>query len=98
MRLFRNPVHTHCECKGVELDVAVNCDYQPPELHVAEDLEITAIWYEDQGDIIDELLDHELEALRMRLLEGARYYGIKARTVKQAFADQARTPALRGAH
>ena len=78
-RLFRRPVETWCEYLGEEIKVSVECDYQPPEQHAYEDLEITAVWYEDEGNILEQMLEHEVQALRMRMLEDARYYGSKQR-------------------
>lgn len=89
-RLFRKPVETWCEYLGEEIEVSVECDYQPPEQHAYESLELTSVFSDEHGQVLETMLEHERKSLQNRMLEDARYYGSKRRSVRAALADQAR--------
>lgn len=76
---FRNRTHTmHCPADSALPDesVSVEADYQPEErdTNTAEGLEITAVWFEDQGDKIDLLTESELEEMAGELLSRFHSY------------------------
>ena len=62
---------TYCEVKGVECDVCVHYYTSPaePDVNWGGDLEITGVYFEDEGDISGQMTSEEHEQLMMRLNE-----------------------------
>ena len=70
MRNRRLRVDTHATIFGVEGEyVSVEVEISPPEpdVNFAGDIEITAVWYEDIGCVMDEMSDAEIEELTDRV-------------------------------
>jgi hypothetical protein len=74
-RKFRIPEYFDFDCfsaKEQDLDhIRVEFDYQPPEpdVNVGESVEICCVWYEDEGNIIDWLVDEDIRELEDMVLE-----------------------------
>ena len=69
------PIETYCTAAGVYHDsVAVEFDSWPaePDVNVSEGIEITHVWLEDQGNIIDTLSESEMTDLEDRMLGDMR--------------------------
>ena len=56
---------------GEEFDVCVHYDTSPaePDVNWAGGLDITAVYLEDQGCVMDDMTDEEFEQLEMRVNE-----------------------------
>ena len=71
MRKQKQPIQTHVTIDDNEFEVAVFYDYQPEEsdTNTAAGIEITSVFYEDEGCIMDQVSDDELESLGQRIIE-----------------------------
>ena len=64
-------IDTWCECKGAEHDVLVEYDAWPAEYdtNTAAGMEVTAVWFENQGCILDQMTEKEVASLEERVIE-----------------------------
>lgn len=71
---FKKPIKTYCLVQGEEVDVMVECDYQPPEprVNVAEQVEVIDVRNLRGVSIMDSMYMVELEELEDRLLAMAK--------------------------
>ena len=62
---------TYVEHDGTEFDVKVHWEASPaePDVNWPGSFEVTSVWYEDEGDIIDDLSAAELADLTERMQE-----------------------------
>ena len=70
----RYPINTYCEIDGVYHDsVAVFVDASPaePDVNFGGSFEVTGVYLEDQGDMMDHMTDEEIKALEDRLYQEA---------------------------
>ncbi len=68
-------IETYVTIGGVEMDVTVFFDYQPEEPRTRDDpgcegsVDITSAYYEDEGCILSEVSNDEIDALADRVWE-----------------------------
>ena len=68
-------IDTYVTIDGVEMEVRVFFDYQPEEAQTRDDpgcegsVDITSAYYEDQGCILSEVSNDEIDALADRVWE-----------------------------
>lgn len=73
-RMFwRKTVSTWCNIAGVECDVAVEADYHGDDEGWGT-VEVTSVWYEADGNRLDEMTPEEVTDLEGRLLEKLQDY------------------------
>ena len=67
---FDEPIVTFCNIKGVEFDVSAEVDQWPEDNRLA----VTAVWLEDQGDMLEQMSSEEKAELEQPLLDGIEPY------------------------
>ena len=62
---------TYCEIGGVECDVLVHYHSSPaePDVNWPGGVDVQGVYFEDQGCLLTEMTDDEIEQLTMRLNE-----------------------------